>query len=254
MRFFEDYSDERLRAWCIHCGAVIENVPANNDHVPSKCLLSKEFRANGAKFDRGIGDADAYLPQILICKKCNADFSRDESYMLCVLHAVQAGTLYPDPAKFPDAAQVLRSNRDVVRSLKNDSFGQMPLFDDLQPFTIYPDADRIRRVIVKNAKGHAYHEISEPLRESPTLVSFAPIISMTDDAREAFERGCVDKLDVWPEVGSRMMLRLTDGPEVIGGWVVVEPGRYRYSIDWSSGVTVRTVIWEYLATETCWEE
>ena len=50
-----------------------------------------------------------------------------------------------------------------------------------------------------------------------------------------------------------MTLQLVDGVAMAGGWVDVEEGRYRYALDWSSGVTVRTVIWEYLATETHWD-
>lgn len=62
-----------------------------------------------------------------------------------------------------------------------------------------------------------------------------------------------DGLEVWPEVGSRMMLRVTEGVGLAGGWIVVEEGRYRYAVDWSGDVTVRTVIWDYLATEAVWE-
>ena len=40
---------------------------------------------------------------------------------------------------------------------------------------------------------------------------------------------------------------------MVGGWIIVEPGRYRYAIDWSDAITVKSVIWEYLATETRWE-
>lgn len=104
---------------------------------------------------------------MLICRPCNASFSPDENYLLCVLHAVTAGSLYPDPAKHPEAATTLRSNRHVVRSLKRCPDGQLFLFDDLQPFTLYPDSDRVKRVIVKNARGHAYHEIGEAMRDDP---------------------------------------------------------------------------------------
>ena len=39
---------------------------------------------------------------------------------------------------------------------------------------------------------------------------------------------------------------------LVGGWVEVEKGKYRYAVDWSRGIRVCTVIWEYLATETYW--
>ena len=153
MQFIEDYSDERLKSWCIHCGTAISSVKANRDHVPSKSLLSKALREKGAKYDQGRGDSDGYLPQVLVCQRCNSGFSRDETYLLCVLHAVLAGSLYPDPETHPEAANVLRSNRDIVRDLKKAPGGQRLLFDDFPPFTLYPDPERVGRVILKNARG-----------------------------------------------------------------------------------------------------
>ena len=251
MLFIDDYSDQRQKAGCIHCNAVIANTEANRDHVPTKSLLSKVLRQQGAKYDRGRGEPDGYLPQVVVCKSCNSGFANDETYLLCVLNAVFAGSLHPNPKTHPEAANVLRSNRHIVRTLRNPPGGQMFLFEDLQPFTIYPDLDRVRRVVLKNARGHAYHELGEPLLEQPTQVSFVPLISMDDGHRVAFE-DFHGGLDIWPEVGSRMTLRVVNGVNLAGGWIEVEKGRYRYSVGWSSGITVRTVIWEYLATETYW--
>jgi hypothetical protein len=107
---------------------------------------------------------------------------------------------------------------------------------------------------VKNARGHAYHEIGEPLLELPDHVAFVPLVQLSPEQRDAFETvGTGAELAVWPEVGSRMTVHLLDEEAMVGGWITVEPGRYRYSIDWSDAVTVKTVIWEYLATETRWE-
>lgn len=254
MREIEDFTDDRLKAWCIHCGAAIADIESNLDHVPTKSLLTKMLRKRGADYDRGLGDELDYLPQVVVCRRCNSGFSPDENYLLCVLHAVMAGSLYPDPKRFPEAATVLRSNRHVVRSLKKTPDGQLLLFEDLKPFTLYPDIEKIRRVVVKNARGHAYHEIGEPLLEAPDHVAFTPLENLSPEQRDAFE--AVDTsadLAVWPEVGSRMTVRLFDEEAMVGGWVPVESGRYRYSIDWSDAVTVKTVIWEYLATETRWE-
>jgi len=255
VRYIEEFVDERLKAWCIHCGSVIVDVESNRDHVPTKSLLTKSLRKRGADFDRGAGDESGYLPQVLVCRNCNSGFSTDENYFLCVLHAVMAGSLYPDPALSPEASSILRSNRHVVRSLKRLPDGQVLLFKDLQPFTLYPDTDRIRRVIVKNARGHAYHEIGEPLLETPEHVAFVPLEQLSAEQRSAFEATVTGTgLAGWPEVGSRMTVHLIDGETVVGGWIVVERSRYRYSVDWSDGVTVRTVIWEYLATETRWDQ
>jgi hypothetical protein len=254
VREIEDFTDDRLKTWCIHCGDAIADVESNRDHVPTKSLLTKALRDRGANYDIGLGDEMDYLPQVTVCRRCNSSFSPDENYLLCVLHAVVAGSLYPDPTKYPEAAAILRSNRHVVRSLKNRPDGQLLLFDDLQPFTLFPDPDKVRRVIVKNARGHAYHEIGEPLFETPEQVAFVPLERLSREQRDAFEAaGTVSELAAWPEVGSRMTVHLLDEEAMVGGWITVEPGRYRYSIDWSGSVTVKTVIWEYLATETRWD-
>lgn len=229
----------------------MHNAEINYDHVPTKSLLSRALRKDGALYDQGRGTPDSYLPQVLVCEPCNSRFSTDETYLLCVLHAVVAGSLYPDPRTHPEAANVLRSNRHIVRTLKRAPSGQMFLFDNLQPFSLYPDPDRMGRVVVKNARGHAYHELGEPLVEDPAHIYFLPLMSMSPAERAGFEEAG-DGLGSWPEVGSRMTLRLIDGSYMAGGWVEVEKDRYRYKVDWSSGVTVRTVIWEYLATEVHW--
>lgn len=248
------FADDRLKAWCIHCGVAIADIESNRDHVPTKSLLTKALRERGANYDRGAGGELDYLPQVLVCRSCNSSISSDENYLLCVLHAIMAGSLYPDPAKHPEAATILRSNRHVVRSLKNGPDGQLLLFDNLQPFTLFPDTDKVRRVIVKNARGHAYHDIGEPMLEAPDHVAFMPLERLSLEQRATFEAaGTGMELAVWPEVGSRMIVQLLDTETMVGGWITVEPGRYRYSIDWSDAVTVKTVIWEYLATETRWE-
>ena len=68
--------------------------------------------------------------------------------------------------------------------------------------------------------------------------------------RDAF---ATDGLAVWPEVGCRMMTRLLTGQDMVGAWVIVQDGVYRYSIDeCSGGIRVRTVLHEYLAAEVRW--
>ena len=51
-----------------------------------------------------------------------------------------------------------------------------------------------------------------------------------------------------------MMTRVLTGQDMVGAWVIVQDGVYRYSTDdWGGGVRVRTVLHEYLATEVRWE-
>jgi len=253
MEYIEDFSDERLKAWCIQCGAPGHRVVLTRDHVPSKSLLSKEVVAAGAEFDRGQGGSADYLPHVAICKECNLGFAKDESYLKCVLHAVLAGSLRPHPDRHPEAAKYLRSNRHFVRELEADPRNQPGLFADTEPFALYPDMTRIEHVVVKNARGHAYHEIGEPLMDEPADVWIRPITLLSSAERGEFERAGSLGLDLWPEVGSRMLARVVSGEGLAnGGWIEVEPARYRYALDWGDGITVRTLIWDYLATRVRW--
>jgi hypothetical protein len=77
---------------------------------------------------------------------------------------------------------------------------------------------------------------------------------MTATERQDFEgRNDEASLALWPEVGSRMMTRLVTGEDMAGQWVVVQKGVYRYSVQQAEGLLVRSVLWEYLATEVQWE-
>lgn len=118
-----------------------------------------------------------------------------------------------------------------------------------------PDADRTARVILKNARGHAYFEYGEPMLEAPTRVGILPLESMTLTGRKDFE-GLSDEggLATWPEVGSRMMTRLLTREDMAGQWVIVQEGIYRYSVQQAGGFCVRSVLSEYLATEVVWED
>jgi hypothetical protein len=51
---------------------------------------------------------------------------------------------------------------------------------------------------------------------------------MTSAERQTFENDLND--GTWPEVGSRMMVRMIEGQDFCNGWIVVEPDWYRYAV------------------------
>jgi len=73
-----------------------------------------------------------------------------------------------------------------------------------------PEAQRVNRVVVKNARGHALYEYGEPMLTEPERVWTSPLASMTVAEREEFE-SAAGQLASWPEVGSRMMTRILTG-------------------------------------------
>jgi hypothetical protein len=68
--------------------------------------------------------------------------------------------------------------------------------------------------------------------------------------RTEFER--IDSGGLLPEVGSRMLARVMTGQDLSDGWVIVQDGTYRYAVTQLGMMLVRTVLFEYLATEVYW--
>src|SRR5689334_463961 len=92
----EEFTDERQKSWCIHCGSWIGGCETNRDHVPSKSLLRKPYPAN--------------LPVVEVCSDCNVGFSLDEEYVAALLACVITGSTTPDAREYPAAARILQRN------------------------------------------------------------------------------------------------------------------------------------------------
>lgn len=236
----EEFVDERQKSWCIQCGALIGGVETSEDHVPSKGLLRKPRPAN--------------LPVVNICTPCNNGFSADEEYLFLFLNCVMAGTT--DPAKHTDArvARALKHHDKLRARIERSKTGYRTLGGETR-LVWEPETERIDRIIVKNARGHAFYEYGEPMLSAPDQVRAVPLESLTAAQRDAFENIQGDgMLAGWPEVGSRMMTRVMTGQELRDGWVIVQDGVYRYGVAQSGGIVVRSVLFEYLATEVWWND
>lgn len=57
MQEIEEFSDDRNKSWCIHCGKWLSDLKTNVDHVPTKSLLVKP--------------RPHHLPVVRICTACN---------------------------------------------------------------------------------------------------------------------------------------------------------------------------------------
>ena len=113
------------------------------------------------------------------------------------------------------------------------------------------DAERVERVIVKNARGHLLHELGEATPAHPKSVAFFPVTRLSPDRRDVFEY--IDEGPLLPEVNSRMLQRVLGIEPLTDGWVEVQPDVYRYAVMQNMDeMTVRTLIRDYLATEVVW--
>ncbi len=114
--------------------------------------------------------------------------------------------------------------------------------------------DRVKRVVLKLARGHAAFELNEPQIGEPSDLNFRPLLTLTDAERDEFEASSGELLQAWPEVGSRSLQRTL----VVGsvgyepGWIDVQDGNYRYRVSQDGGPTVSIVLREYLACQVHW--
>jgi hypothetical protein len=115
-----------------------------------------------------------------------------------------------------------------------------------------PDIDRIRSVVIKNARGHVLFEHGQPAQGEPAHIVIEALQILTPEAVRSFET--INYGPGWPEVGSRLMSRLISGKDMRpDGWVIVQPSVYRFAVMDDGQFVVRTVIREYLATEVVWD-
>lgn len=226
------FMDERLTGMCVYCGGE----PNTRDHVPSRVLLDEPF--------------PSHLPVVNACEACNTMFSIDEQYVACFVEAVLSGTTEPSAVGRAKVRRILGENAGLASRIKTSQR------TDKEGNLIWePEIDRVRRIVVKLARGHAAYELY-PQLEEPEQVVFAPFLVISDDEIAEFENGDGEGLRDWPEIGSRAFFRASgkspDGFEQTGDWVMVQPGRYRYAVD-EVPFRVRIVLSEYLACQIVWE-
>jgi hypothetical protein len=227
------FMDERLKGGCASCGG-----PADTrDHVPSKVLLDDPFPAD--------------LPVVAACEACNNGFSLDEQYLACFIAAVRCGTSEPSEIDRGKVRRLLSENPRLAERIAQSRMEKRG-----GEIRWRPEEERVRSIVLKLARGHADFELYSRVDE-PEEVWFAPIATMADHEIAAFESPTGDPMAVWPEIGSRAFLRaaghLAGETGCSGGWIAVQPGRYRYLVEESDGLLVQMVVSEYLACRVRWE-
>lgn len=238
MEEIEEFSDDRQKAWCVHCGARLSDAETNWDHVPSKSLLDRPL--------------PAHVPQVEICRDCNTGFSLDEEYFVAFLSCVLVGSTNPEAQKNSKVQRALERNPALLARIEASK--RLCLTPDGKETSVWqPEMERVHRVVLKNARGHAFFEFGEPMLEEPDQVWTMPLESMNSQQRADFENvGAAGGIAGWAEVGSRMMTRRVSGQDMDGGWVIAQSDVYRYAVFQDGTITVRSVLREYLATEVFW--
>ena len=220
------YNDTRLEGYCVYCG----KKPETKDHVPSKILLNKPYPEN--------------LPVVPACNDCNQGFSKDEEYFACLLECALRGTTDPEKLKRKKIKKILTTKPKLLYRLT-----EAKKFIDGQIF-FKPEDKRIKNVVLKLARGHAFYENSELQLDKTTTINIRPIELMTD---KELKKYFSNEIEIFPEIGSRSFQRLFfEDDSAIGSWINVQDNNYVYSVNLNSEISIKFLIWNYLACEVIW--
>ena len=175
MEQINDFADDRQKTWCIHCGHGLAEQDNNRDHVPTKKLLREPYPDN--------------LPVVQVCKSCNSGFSMDEEYFITFLSSVLSGSTDPQSQRIPSAARILKRNNMLSARIHESRSEGLPLVGDVG-IVWKPESERIERVVLKNARGHAYFELGEPMLCPPRLIRAIPLATISALPKNSLVENC----------------------------------------------------------------
>ena len=230
MEHLNSYADDRLVVGCIYCHGDTDT----REHVPSRILLDEPYPKN--------------LPVLPACARCNQGFSLDEEYFACLIECARNGGI--DRVERPKIRRILQESPSLAARIT-----QARTVADDGEIVFKTEDDRVRRVVLKLARGHAVYELDEQRSEAPSHLMVVPLHTLAPHAREHFENPPATA--GWPEVGTRAMQRVASsmvGPPAVldSDWIDVQEGQYRYFAIAEGAVMVRFVVGEYLACEVIW--
>lgn len=227
MRQIRNFGDQRQVAFCIYCGGHTET----REHVPSRVFLDIPYPEN--------------ISTVYACEKCNNSYSLDEEYTACLIECARVGGISSDLFEREKIQRILSKKPKLLEKLKN----AMSTNGGEVSFAI--EIDRVKRVLLKLAKGHVLFEQNVPhLFENPSLFEFGILELLPEELMTRFEQTPI--IDLAPEVGSRALQQFViSGKNVHVPWMNVQDERYRYVVP-QVGL-VRIVLSEYIWCQVGWD-
>lgn len=107
-----------------------------------------------------------------MCKTCNEGFSLDEQYLIAFLSCVLIGSSEADRQRIPKAERILRENTALKARIERAKTEYRTHGGETRCIWT-PQAERVNRVILKNARGHAFFEYGEPMLSEPNHIWFS---------------------------------------------------------------------------------
>lgn len=221
MEQIRPFGDDRLTALCYLC----HGDPATRDHVPPRVFLDEPYPEN--------------LPVVGCCRDCNEGASQDEEYVACLLEAAACGTGDPSRIVRGKISRIL-TERPALASRISTSFGPDGY--------LAAEWNRVLTVVDKIGRALWTFESGETTGGMLTTIDVDPIANMSDQVYKRFLEPPAS--DIFPEVGSRMMIRAVTaiGDEMAFYWQEVQAERFSYAID-VERCAVKLLIRAYLAVE-----
>src|ERR1022692_69952 len=145
MEQLRNFGDERNQGFCVHCGGPDES----NDHIPSKVLLDEPFPHN--------------MHVCACCLRCNKGLSADEEYVACLLECVLAGSTEPTNIQRAKIGSLLAAKPPLIARLQDARSTAT------SPSEWSVENERVRRVVLKLARGHVAYELNEPQLKDPAV-------------------------------------------------------------------------------------
>lgn len=150
-----------------------------------------------------------------------------------------------------DYAQQKQTSTRLSKDTKLQTILQKQIWIENEKVYFKPDKQRILRILLKLARGHAGFELDYVnFDDTTTEIWYEFIFNMSESAIYEFNR--VPLYPVYPEVGSRGMYIIqnldTGNAQTFARWIDVQEGQYRYQVSYNSNgnTSVKIVIFEFL--------
>jgi hypothetical protein len=124
----------------------------------------------------------------------------DAQYFACFIECAISGTVDTAGLQRSDINRILNGNPALQRMI-----GASQRRSQKDILSWQPEIDRVRKIVLKLARGHVVYELYPKLDE-PLEVTFAPIAVLSKEEQAAFECSISGRLNLWPEIGSRAFL------------------------------------------------
>lgn len=222
--------DKSKEKGCIYCG----DIANTREHIPSKTFLNSPYPEN--------------LSTIPACYKCNNGYSKDEKYVSCFLDVLKS-CIYINHNLKDNTIRCLKDDIGLKKLIEE----QIDIKNDHVYFSI--DDNKIKRILVKLAKGHAAFELDYINFDDVKIdVKYDFIFNLSKEFINSFNN--VVTYPVIHEVGSRAIYLIQDldsgFAETIALWNIIQNQQYRYQVvNRQSSTIVKIVIFEFLYSEIC---